>query len=73
MLNMPIGGTSIMHSHQTMATMAQKYKVPMWKVPDAALEKDDNSTISGNALRYRETQAAYHTFAKDLLKRVEAV
>ncbi|MCF1468249.1 AAA family ATPase [Agrobacterium vitis] len=72
-VNAPIGGTSIMHSHQTMATMAQKYKTPMWLVPDAALEADDKSTISGNAGRYRLTRKAYQDFATDLLGRLENV
>jgi hypothetical protein len=73
LLNSPIGGDAIMHSHQTMATMAQKYKTPMWLVPDCDLEAGDRSTIGGNAARYRETKSAYHTFAQDILSRLEAV
>jgi cellulose biosynthesis protein BcsQ len=73
LLNSPIGGEAIMHSHQTMATMAQKYKAPIWLVPDSDLEPGDRSTIGGNAARYRETQAAYHAFARDILDRLEAV
>jgi hypothetical protein len=73
LLNSPIGGEAIMHSHQTMATMAQKYKVPMWLVPDCTLEAGDRSTIGGNAARYRGTQAAYHTFAQDILDRLGAI
>jgi len=72
-INAPIGDTAIMHSHQTMATMAQKYKTPMWLVPDAPLDAGDKSTISGNAARYRGTQTAYHTFATGVLERLGAV
>lgn len=72
-LNSPIGGEAVMHSHQTMATMAQKYKTPMWLVPDRDLEPGDRSTIGGNAGRYRATQQAYQTFASDILDRLEAV
>lgn len=73
MANSPIGGTAIMHSHQTMATMAQKYKTPMWKVPDADLDHGDKNTIAGNAIRYRDTGKAYRKFARDLLQRLELV
>src|SRR5690606_8981180 len=31
----PIGETSIMHTHNTMPAMAQKYHRPMWQVPSA--------------------------------------
>lgn len=72
-LSSPIGGEAVMHSHQTMATMAQKYKTPMWLVPDSDLKSGDKSTISGNAARYRETKKAYHAFAKDILDRLKAV
>lgn len=72
-LNSPIGGEAIMHSHQTMATMAQKYKTPMWLVPDCDLESGDRSTIGGNAARYRATQQAYQDFAEDILDRLEAI
>lgn len=73
MLNSPIGGEAVMHSHQTMATMAQKYKKPMWLVPDCDLEAGDRSTIGGNAARYRETQQAYHIFARDILDRLRSI
>lgn len=72
-LNAPIGGEAVMHSHQTMATMAQKYKTPIWLVPDAQLEAGDRSSIGGNAGRYRETQNAYHTFSQDILDRLGTV
>ena len=68
----PIGETAIMHSYATLPTMAQKYRRPMWEVPDCEeLEKDDKSTISGNRQRYKDTQLPFHIFAKDLLTRLE--
>lgn len=72
-INSPIGGTAIMHSHQTMATMAQKYNCPIWKVPDQNLALDDRNTIGGNAARYRETRNSYRVFAIDFSKRMEAI
>lgn len=71
LLEKPIGGTSVMHSHATMANMAQKYRVPIWKVPEITnLESSDVSTISGNSARYKETRAHYLKFAKDTLLRI---
>lgn len=68
----PIGGTSIMHSHNTLPSMAQKYRVPIWNVPShRKLSNEDKSTISGNRETYIEKKAMYHTFAKDLMKRLE--
>ncbi|RMU73023.1 hypothetical protein ALP23_200212 [Pseudomonas syringae pv. apii] len=32
-LAQPIGGTAIMHTHNTLTGMSQKYHIPMWKVP----------------------------------------
>ena len=70
-LEEPIGGTAIMHSYSTLPNMAQKYKAPIWKVPSCAnLEASDKSTIAGNSQRYIDTRIRFHTFAKDLLTRL---
>jgi hypothetical protein len=69
----PIGDTAIMHTHNTMPAMAQKYHCPMWKVPGAQLEPEDTSTVSGNRGLYQATQALYHAFAKDLLNRLNSL
>ena len=66
----PIGGTAIMHTHNTMPAMAQKYHCPMWKVPGMALEDGDTVTVGGNHKPYQATQERYHDFAKDLLSRL---
>ena len=72
-LSHPIGNTAIMHTHNTMPAMAQKYNRPMWMVPNAQLENDDTSTVTGNRGLYQGTQARYHTFARDLLSRLSSL
>lgn len=72
MLEKPIGMKEVMHSHNTLPGMAQKYKQPIWKVPsNPFLETKDRSTILGNRNSYEQTKNAYMHFAEDLLTRVE--
>lgn len=67
----PIGGKAIMHSHNTLPSMAQKYRVPMWQVPNhLGLLPEDKSTVTGNRETYMEKKAMYHAFAKDLMARL---
>jgi len=66
-----IGGNAVMHSHNTLPNMAQKYKHPIWEIPDIPnLDAEDRPTISGNRLRYTQTKEKYKLFAKDLMKRM---
>lgn len=66
-----IGETAIVHTHNTMVGMAQKYHVPIWKVPSVTnLEKEDISTINPNKQRYEGTKDAYQNFAKALIQRI---
>ena len=65
----PIGGTAVMHSHNTLVSMAQKYHLPMWKLPSSG----DAPTISGNRQSYEGTKEAYQRFAEALLERTEAL
>jgi hypothetical protein len=51
--------------------MAQKYKKPMWQVPDVPSLGDDKSTIRGNARSYQTTQDLYLKFAQDVMDRME--
>jgi len=68
----PIGETSVMHSHNTAAAMAQKYHCPIWKLPTfGGLEKADAMTIKGNRASYEATRQAYQAFSKALLARLE--
>lgn len=70
-LQEPIGMKSVMHSHSTLPSMAQKYHTPIWMVPTTfGLEPNDKSTISGNRGSYEGTQAKYHEFANAVLDRL---
>lgn len=69
----PMGNTSVMHTHNTMPAMAQKYNRPMWLVPNASLEPEDTATVTGNRGLYLNTQALYRTFAQDLLSRLSSL
>lgn len=67
----PIGGNAIIHSHNTLPAMAQKYRRPIWQVPDCdSLEGDDVATISGNRGTYEATRSSYRAFAEDLVGRL---
>ncbi|MCR5867210.1 ParA family protein [Aquincola sp. J276] len=69
----PIGGTAIMHTHNTLPSMAQKYHTPMWRVPFATLDSSDTTTILGNRGTYEATRDKYFEFAKDLLSRTSSL
>jgi cellulose biosynthesis protein BcsQ len=69
----PIGGSSIMHTHNTLPAMAQKYHLPIWRVPAAQLEAEDAPTILGNRTSYESKKGSYSEFAKDLLSRLDAL
>jgi cellulose biosynthesis protein BcsQ len=74
MMNNPIGGKAVMHSHNTLTSMAQKYRNPIWKVPTTLnLEEEDIRTIRGNQAVYLAKQADYQTFASDLLVRINSL
>ncbi|PRQ08793.1 ParA family protein [Enhygromyxa salina] len=70
-LEEPIGGKAVMHSHGTLPAMANKYRVPIWRVPDESLEPGDRGTVSGNRQRYEATQSGYHAFAKSVVQRIK--
>lgn len=70
----PIGGDAVMHSHNTLTNMAQKYKQPIWVLPNyQKIENADKNTISGNRDGYENTKKKYQQFAEDFLKRVETL
>jgi cellulose biosynthesis protein BcsQ len=74
MINNPIGEQAVMHSHNTLTSMAQKYRTPIWKVPTAPnLEKEDVSTIRGNQAIYMKKENDYKCFAEDLLVRINSL
>jgi cellulose biosynthesis protein BcsQ len=73
-LSTPIGDKSVMHSHSTLPSMAQKYHAPIWRVPSCNnLESLDKSTVSGNRATYEGTQEKYHIFARDVVARIETL
>lgn len=75
MVHNPIGGTAVMHTHNTLPNMSQKYKMPMWDVPDCqVLSKEDRGTIAPNAKSvYYPTHDKYKAFAEDFLNRISTL
>lgn len=65
-----LGNNAVIHGHGTLPTMAQKYRVPMWDVPDQPNLGDDKSTIKGNSQLYYSTKENYTTLANDVLLRL---
>jgi len=71
-LNDPIGGMAVMHSHNTYPAHAQKYHVPIWKLPsNPSLDEGDQATVLTNKQRYIDTKNAYRDFAKEVIGRVK--
>lgn len=82
----PIGGSSIIHSHNTFPAMAQALKCPMWRVPEvyANLESTNLDYLlflmqngfeynRGNNGRLREIGANYRAFTNDLITRINTL
>lgn len=68
----PIGGTLVMHSHNTFPSMAQHYHKPMWLVPSASnIEAEHVNTLRGATQRYEETKANYIAFGEALISRIK--
>ncbi|WP_338140531.1 ParA family protein [Candidatus Kirkpatrickella diaphorinae] len=68
-----IGNNSVIHTHNTFPSMSQKYHVPMWKVPVAQIDPDEQNTVRGNSRKFFDTKDAYTDFAYDVLQRLEQV
>jgi len=84
LIAIPIGGNSIIHSHNTFPAMAQALKCPMWKVPQVYnslgstnseyldfLNQNGFEYNRGNNGRLREIGVNYEAFTSDLLTRIE--
>jgi len=69
----PVGGTAIMHGHNTFPGMAQKYHVPIWDVPSAQREPEDVAGVAGQRQAYEATKANYTAFATDLISRMNSL
>lgn len=66
-----IGNGSVIYGHNTLPSMAQKYRLPMWELPSCNhLEPQDASTIRGNRKIYEDTKGSYGEFAKDVIDRL---
>lgn len=65
-----IGGNSVWGSHNTYPAMAQKYKCPIWMIPEKELEVADKLTVTSNKARFQDTRNAYYRFANDLISRM---
>jgi cellulose biosynthesis protein BcsQ len=71
-IEQPIGATAVMHTHNTLTAMAQKYRLPMWSLPSSsALQNGDRNTVGGSRKTYENTREAYHTFAQSVMGRIE--
>ncbi|MDT0508669.1 ParA family protein [Novosphingobium sp. MMS21-SN21R] len=69
-----IANGAVIHGHNTLPAMAQKYHLPMWMLPSCdSLDGGDASTIRGNRQIYEETQRNYRKFALDVISRLEAL
>lgn len=70
----PIGMTAVMHTHNTLPNMAQKYKQPIWQIPSlTTLEPSDRGTIMGNRGIYEATREKYEEFANSFLNRIDTL
>ncbi|WP_426769390.1 ParA family protein [Pseudomonas aeruginosa] len=69
----PVGEKSIMHTHNTLTGMSQKYHLPMWDVPNFPYLGDDYNTVVANKAVYESTLEKYVSFAGDLLSRVSSL
>lgn len=71
LMSQPIGGTAVMHSHNTFPNMAQHYHFPMWQVPALPdIEPEHASTLRGASAKYEDTADAYAKFCASLLERI---
>lgn len=70
----PIGLTAVMHSHNTLPNMSQKYKLPIWNIPASQnLDPGDRGTIMGNRHIYEATRGKYLEFLDSFLERINTL
>ncbi len=74
LLSEPIGGESVMHGHNTFPSLAQHYRVPMWKIPKIArLDKEHQNTVNGQKPDILATREKYKEFSDSLIERIELI
>ena len=79
----PIGGLSVMYTHNTYPSVAQSLKCPMWEVPGiySKMRQDNKEYLEENQITvnnglfngYKSTLDNYKTFAKDFISRAEVL
>jgi cellulose biosynthesis protein BcsQ len=80
-IEQPIGGKSVIHSHNTFPSVAQSLNCPMWEVPDVYSDLNRNNREwlenreiepinQGSYGRFRETKERYIAFANSLIERL---
>ena len=79
----PIGGLSVMYTHNTYPSVAQSLKCPMWEVPGiySKMRQDNKEYLEENQITvnnglfngYKSTLDSYKTFAKDFISRAEVL
>ena len=79
----PIGGLSVMYTHNTYPSVAQSLKCPMWAVPGiySKMRQDNKEYLEENQITvnnglfndYKSTLDNYKTFAKDFISRAEVL
>lgn len=73
-LSSPIGEEAVMHSHNTFPTLAQHYRVPMWKIAKMnGLDKEHQNTVNGQKPDILATKEKYIEFSTALLQRISQV
>lgn len=78
-----IGGTNIIHTHNTFPATAQALHCPMWKVPEVwgRLDRSRRDELRergfdhnpGNNAHMQETKAAYEAYVRDLIARLNFI
>lgn len=67
----PIGGTAVMHTHNTLPNLAQKYHKPIWQLPGlSGMSSADENTIRVNRQTYTRTNNQYRLFAESVIERI---
>jgi hypothetical protein len=70
-LDDPIGSKAVMHTHNTLPNISQKYHMPIWELPTRTdLDAKDVSTIRLNRQSYLDTKDKYIRFAESVVERV---
>ncbi|QOY63690.1 ParA family protein [Lysobacter sp. H21R4] len=68
----PIGGESVMHSHNTFPAIAQHYRVPIWNIPTIKkLDPEHRNTVNGQKKDILATRESYSIFAQSLIQRID--